>query len=60
MDAGVGLQIEMKEYRHECGGALRAWDLRCPYCHQSVWNWQHVFAVTVVAALAAFYLLRVF
>lgn len=53
-------ETEMREYRHECGGGLRLWDMRCPYCHQSTLNWPHVLAITVVAALAVFYLLRVF
>jgi hypothetical protein len=53
-------EVEMKVYRHNCGGGLRLWDMRCPYCHQSVLGWQHVLAITVVAATAIFYLLRVF
>jgi hypothetical protein len=52
--------VEMKEYRHECGGGLRLRDLRCPYCHQSTLNWQHVLVAALVAATAIFYLLRVF
>jgi hypothetical protein len=59
-DSDAGSEVEMKEYRHECGGGLRMWDLRCPYCHRSTLNWQHVFAIMAVAATAAFYLLRVF
>jgi hypothetical protein len=55
-----GPEVEMKEHRHECGGALRLWDVRCPYCHQSTVSWQHVLAITLVAATAIFYLLRVF
>lgn len=50
----------MKEYRHECGGALRLWDMRCPYCHQSTVSWQHVLVIAALAATAGFYLLRVF
>jgi hypothetical protein len=50
----------MKTYRHECGGGLRLWDVRCPYCHRSTVGWPHVLAVTAVAATVIFYLLRVF
>lgn len=50
----------MKEYRHECGGGLRLWDMRCPYCHQSTLSWQHVLVIMAVAATVIFYLLRVF
>jgi hypothetical protein len=50
----------MKEYRHECGGGLRLWDMRCPYCHQSALSWQHVLVIAAIVATAIFYLLRVF
>jgi RNA polymerase subunit RPABC4/transcription elongation factor Spt4 len=50
----------MKEYRHECGGVLRLWDRRCPYCHQSTLGWQHLLVITLVAAASIYYLLRVF
>jgi hypothetical protein len=55
-----GQEVEMREYRHECGGGLRRWDMRCPYCHRSTVSWQHVVGITLVAATAIFYLLRVF
>lgn len=52
----------MRSNCENCGGALRLWETKCPYCHRSAVGWRHVAAVGTACAVVPlmFYVLGLF
>ena len=48
----------MKVYCQQCERRLPIWEMRCPYCHQSVMSWLHIVIIAAFAATTIFYLFK--